>query len=382
MIEKFARARGSLQSELQKRDTRRERRPRRMVAVSSPSPLGPTRAASCKVNRIGHTILPALLCVSALAFAAPWALAQQQPPRAQPKAAAKSAPSGTPASEAQLRQRVEQLEEQLVDMQVLVGTLESLARGGGGGGGAARSGGSSGASETARIDALETQVRAMTMQIEDLSRQLRQRQGRSDDGPPPVRESAMPSFGSQSHAAAPPLSPAAPSAAPSTVPGFGSLTVTPQGGGDRIGQMISASPAPVEGSRLPPAVHDAASAKELYETAYGYLLQQDYAAAEAAFDEFLNRYPNDHLTPDAQYWLGETLFVQRRYKPAGQAFLRVVQNHRQSAKAPNSLLMLAMTLEQLGQKDCALFSELESKHPNAPQEIKARARVVKQRVGC
>src|SRR5690606_36037393 len=113
--------------------------------------------------RIGRTILPALLCVSALAFAAPWALAQQQPPRAQPKAAAKSAP-GAPASETQLRQRVEQLEEQLVDMQVLVGTLESLARGGGGG--AARSGGSSGASETARIDALETQVRAMTMQIE------------------------------------------------------------------------------------------------------------------------------------------------------------------------------------------------------------------------
>ena len=41
-----------------------------------------------------------------------------------------------------------------------------------------------------------------------------------------------------------------------------------------------------------------------------------------------------------------------------------------------------MTLEQLGQKDCALFTELESKHPNAPQEIKARARIVKQRVGC
>ena len=62
--------------------------------------------------------------------------------------------------------------------------------------------------------------------------------------------------------------------------------------------------------------------------------------------------------------------------------MRVVQNHRQSGKAPNSLLMLAMTLEQLGQKDCALFTELESKHPNAPQDIKARARVVKQRVGC
>jgi tol-pal system protein YbgF len=322
--------------------------------------------------------LPALLFAGALAIVATAAQAQQQPqPRIQPKAAAKSAPAGTPAAEAQLRQRVEQLEEQLVDMQVLVGTLESLARGGGGGAAAPRTGGVTGASETARIDALETQVRAMTMQIEELSRALRQRQGRTEEmSPPPIRESALPPPAppaGQGFASAPP-----PSAAPG---GFGSLTVTPQAG-DRIGQMISATPTPAQGGRLPPAINEASSAKELYETAYGYLLQQDYPAAETAFEEFLNRFPNDHLTADAQYWLGETLFVQRRYKPAGQAFLRVVQNHRQSGKAPNSLLMLAMTLEQLGQKDCALFSELESKHPNAPQDIKARARVVKQRVGC
>jgi tol-pal system protein YbgF len=326
--------------------------------------------------------LPALVCASTLALASTWAAAQQPLPppggapaaqRVQPKAATPKAPTaGAPATESQLRQRVEQLEEQLVDMQVLVGTLESLARGGGAA--PARAGApGGGASEAARIDALETQVRAMTMQIEELTRALRQRQGRGEDSSPPIREGALTPFGSQSQAAAQP-----PPAAPG---GFGSMTVTPQPG-DRIGQMISATPAPAEGGRLPPAIGDAGSAKELYETAYGYLLQQDYAAAEAAFDEFLNRYPNDNLTADAQYWLGETLFVQRRYKPAGQAFLRVVQNHRQSTKAPNSLLMLAMTLEQLGQKDCALFGELESKHPNASQEIKSRARVVKQRVGC
>lgn len=293
--------------------------------------------------------------------ASPWVLAQASPqptprPQPQPKAAKKEAPSGAGSSEAQLRQRVEQLEEQLVDMQVLVGTLESLARGGSG---APRAGGGSGASEAARVDVLETQVRAMTSQIEQLSQQLRQQSGRRDDGfTPPVAQ-------------------------PQSAPGFGSVTVTPQAGRDPIGQIISADPsrsAPPGG--LPPAIAESGSAKELYETAYGYLLQQDYGAAEAAFEEFLRRYPDDRLTADAQYWMGETLFVQRRYKPAGQAFLKVIQNHRQSSKTPNSLLMLAMTLEQLGQKDCALFGELETKHPNASADIKSRARVVKQRVGC
>ncbi len=357
--------------------TRRDRRFSRKLAVTS-AVFSWSKSYGVRGNAVLRAGVLAVFGAAALALlTASWAHAQQQPPigalaapRAQPKAAPKPPTAGAPATDGQLRQRVEQLEEQLVDMQVLVGTLESLARGGGA---PARTGGSSGASDAARIDALETQIRAMTMQIEELSRQVRQRQGRMEESAPPVREGALPPPAvNQGFAAAQPAAPG----------GFGQLTVTPQGGGDRIGQMISATPGPVESSRLPPAVADAGSAKELYETAYGYLLQQDYAAAEAAFDEFLSRYPNDHLTADAQYWLGETLFVQRRYKPAGQAFLRVMQNHRQSSKAPNSLLMLAMTLEQLGQKDCALFTELETRHANAPQDIKTRARVVKQRVGC
>jgi len=286
-----------------------------------------------------------------------------QPPRGQAKAARKEPVPSAATGDSQLRQRVEQLEEQLVDMQVLVGTLESLARGGGG---APREGGISGASESARIDVLETQIRAMASQIEQLQ-QGRQQSGRRDDGPPfPAREPGR-------EGAAPP---------PPGAPGFGSVVVTPQGPRDPIGQIISSNPGRVEPGTLPPAITETNSSKELYETAYGYLLQQDYGAAEAAFEEFLRRYPKDQLTADAQYWLGETLFVQRRYKPAGQAFLRVVQLYRQSPKAANSLLMLAMTFEQLGQKDCALFAELETKHPNASQEIKGRARVVKQRVGC
>ena len=68
--------------------------------------------------------------------------------------------------------------------------------------------------------------------------------------------------------------------------------------------------------------------------------------------------------------------------PAAQAFLKVMQSHQGSAKVPNSLLKLAMTLEQLGQKDCALFNELETRHPNAAADVKSRARLVRQRVGC
>lgn len=338
-------------------------------------------------------------------------LAQVQPqPQARPPARTSTPPttarqpgketkdetgSARPAGEAQLRQRVEQLEEQLNEMQVVIGTLESLAKAPGSGGAAAPAsrGVWQGGGDQGRVEELETQVRALTNQLEQLSEQVRQLGGRRTDAggsgafasrdAPPVRSDANPP--SRSEGASLWDSGRGVGAAKSGSGGsFGSVTVTPGPERDAIGRLITREPEG-QSDRVASANPDATSGgnpKELYETAYGYLLQQDYASAEASFDEFLRLYPNDRLAADAQYWLGETLYVQRRYKPAGQAFLKVIQNHQASAKVPNSLLKLAMTLEQLGQKDCALFNELDTRHPNAAADVKNRARVVRQRVGC
>ena len=130
------------------------------------------------------------------------------------------------------------------------------------------------------------------------------------------------------------------------------------------------TPAPVATAALPLPL-DSTNPKELYETAYGYLLQRDYGAAQAAFDDFLAKYPNNSLSGNAQYWLGETHFVRGQYKAAAGAFLKGYQTYAQSAKAPDSLLKLAMSLDRLGQKDaaCSSYAELSSKFPNAPQSV-------------
>ena len=340
--------------------------------------------------------LPLAAAAPAAAQQAPWSTdaprpqAQAQPkapakgpqaqPAAQPKAAAKE--EAAPRSgDGQLRQRIEQLEEQIADMQVTIGTLESLGKGSAGGAPAqatrvSASGGSG--VDGARLDSLETQIRALSAQVEQLTAQMRQAGRRADlpaAEPAPLRPE--------------PAEPRRTASAEPGAGGFGSITVTPGGGVDRdpIGRILGEPSQPGAGGPapsqpLPPAAAGAGNPKELYETAYGYLLQQDYGAAEVAFEEFLRRYPSDRQVADAQYWYGETLYVQRRYKQAGQAFLRVIERHQASAKVPNSLLKLAMSLEQLGQKDCTLFSELETKHANAPADVRTRARTMKQRVGC
>ena len=63
--------------------------------------------------------------------------------------------------------------------------------------------------------------------------------------------------------------------------------------------------------------------------AYGYVLHKDYALAEQAFRDFLKKHPNERLVPDAQYWLGESLFQQQRYRDAAESFLAVSTKYEQ-----------------------------------------------------
>ncbi len=302
------------------------------------------------------------------------AAAQQQTVQTPSKSTPKQAPAAQPKSpvegggasnEGGLRPRVEQLEEQLVDMQVVVGTLESLAKGGAASGAQSHrapvaAGGGGG--DSARIDAIEVQIRALTSQVEQLAADLRAGRGRSGAAPD-AGGSVRPQVGGFTQAA------------PAAQPGaFGAVTVTPgaAAGRDAIGQIIG------------PGDGNPADAKQHYETAYGHLLQQDYGAAEAAFEDFLKRFPSDPLAGNAQYWLGESHYVRGQYKQAASAFLKGSQSYARSAKAPDSLLKLGMSLDRLGQRDaaCSSFGELSSKYPSAPSQIKDRANRERQRIGC
>jgi tol-pal system protein YbgF len=330
----------------------------------------------------------------------------QAAPQVQPKA--KGAPAApAPGDDSALKQRVEQLEEQLVDMQVVVGTLESLARGGGGAPASSGAGGASfgGGADSVRLDGLETQMRALSAQIQQLTDQVRALGGqprRSDAAPPPANFAAAPPAGSGPTGAAPAAGAESNATPPATDGRFGSTTVTAGNGGDSIGGLIeneqpageggaAASPSP-EMAALPPAfgaatapnANDAGNAKQLYETAYGYLMQRDYTAAQSAFEDFLGRYPQDSLAGNAQYWLGEAHFVRGEYKAAASAFLKGYQNYAGNARAADSLLKLAMSLDRLGQKDaaCSSFGELSTRFPNAPENVKNRAKSERQRIGC
>jgi len=81
---------------------------------------------------------------------------------------------------------------------------------------------------------------------------------------------------------------------------------------------------------------------------------------------------------------GETFYARKMHKKAADAFLRGYTRYRTSAKAPDSLLKLGITLARLGQKEaaCSAFDEMRVEFPRAPRATRDRVQAEQRRVGC
>lgn len=126
------------------------------------------------------------------------------------------------------------------------------------------------------------------------------------------------------------------------------------------------------------------SPKDEYDLAYGYILRKDYALAEDSLRAFIRKHPSDRMVPDANYWLGESLFQRQRYREAAESFLIVPTKFETSNKAPEALLRLAQSLAALREKEsaCATLGEISRKYPRAPQSVKQAAEREQKRAGC
>ena len=300
-------------------------------------------------------------------------------------------------------------------------------------------GGQADAELTVRINQLEAQIRQLTGTIEQLqfrNQQLEQ-QLRSAGGAAPAQQaqtrpavqaapSPAPAPGRRSDVFDPAQNPSAPGAprplgsGPGPVQsGSGPGTIAepppiimaepPVGapGGRNPGAPLDLStlsgaatgnpgqpanaPLPPPPSRNPNATGVVASVappsdvpRDYYDLAYGYVLRKDYAFAEDAFQTFLKKYPNDKLVPDAQFWLGESLFQRQRYDGAAEQFLAISTKHGGHAKAADALLRLGQSLAALNQKEmaCATLAEVGRKYPRTSNTVKQGVEREQKRARC
>ena len=106
--------------------------------------------------------------------------------------------------------------------------------------------------------------------------------------------------------------------------------------------------------------------------------------AGQAFAEFLAAHPDHPLASNAQYWLGESYYVQKNYDSAAKAFLEGYRRFGDGQKAPDSLLKLGASLNAMDEKEeaCVVLRELATRFPKARSPIKRKAAAVRRRAGC
>ena len=241
-----------------------------------------------------------------------------------------------------------------------------------------------------RFSQLDDQMRGLTGQIEEITYNLAQMKRRLDTLASDIdqRLSALergPAAGGVA-AAAPAAGAADPRALAAAPPkGAGANPAEPASQSGVLGRIGGDQAAAAPPARAAAAAAPASGTpQEQYNYAFGLLRQANYPAAEQSLRAFVQRYPNDPLAGNAQYWLGETYYVRQDYNNAATVFAEGYQKYPKGGKAADNLLKLGMSLGQLGQKAdaCRAFARLDRDFPGALSNVKERAADEKKRLAC
>jgi tol-pal system protein YbgF len=121
-----------------------------------------------------------------------------------------------------------------------------------------------------------------------------------------------------------------------------------------------------------------------YQAAYEQILSGDYAAAEAGFAEYIANNPKSRRIADANFWLGEAQYSQGKFNDAAKTFLDGYKSYGKSAKAPEMLLKLAMSLAKLDSKDtaCATLRQVPKAYPKASRAVISKVASEQKRLAC
>lgn len=224
----------------------------------------------------------------------------------------------------------------------------------------------------ARVDALESDLRAATSRAESLGAALGDARRVADEADAGRRraEAELQKLADRIEALEDRLTDAAAA-----------------GGQDaNVGGAISLTPA--AGPNAAPAFDVASLPAEegpLFEQAKALLTEAgDFPGANAAFNAFLTRFPKSKSAGDAHYYLGESLLYQDNYAEAAAAYGKLIKDYPKSTHAPTGLVKLARSLRLMGNtaQACRTLGLMSQNFPKAPALAKQLADQERQQAKC
>ncbi|HUR82475.1 MAG TPA: tol-pal system protein YbgF [Thermoanaerobaculia bacterium] len=139
----------------------------------------------------------------------------------------------------------------------------------------------------------------------------------------------------------------------------------------------AASGASVDVPATPVSSVPTANAMEAYQAAYRDYQRGQYDLAIEGFRDFLQTNPKSELADNAAYWIGESLFSQKKYRDAIQQFDSVVNNYPKSEKVPGALLKKGFAYINVGERAQGVvqLQYVLHEHPKSQEAGLARQRL-------
>ncbi len=121
----------------------------------------------------------------------------------------------------------------------------------------------------------------------------------------------------------------------------------------------------------------APSADTLYSNGLRDITSGKYDLARAEFQDYLKYYGETDLASNAQFYLGEIAYSQKKYEDAVAEYERVLNNYPKSFKLAPARLKKGMALIELGQKPGGIreLREVVKRYPGTEEDRRARAKL-------
>lgn len=141
------------------------------------------------------------------------------------------------------------------------------------------------------------------------------------------------------------------------------------GGGEATGELTVPAPAV-------PAAPDV-DPMQTYQGAYRDYQRGNFDLAIEGFRDFLAQSANSDLADNASYWIGESLFSQKKYREAIGQFDAVVNKYPKSDKVPGALLKKGYAYISVGERAQGVvqLQYVLHEHPKSQEASLARQKL-------
>jgi tol-pal system protein YbgF len=131
---------------------------------------------------------------------------------------------------------------------------------------------------------------------------------------------------------------------------------------------------PTASSAIPPG---APSADTLYSNGLRDITSGKYDLASSEFQDYLKYYGDTDLASNAQFYLGEIAYSQKKFDQAVAEYEKVLNNYPKSFKLAPARLKKGMALIELNQKTAGVreLREVVKRYPGTEEDRRARAKL-------